>query len=113
MMDRKRNNSNIIEAVKRLQNDIDDIKLTQPVAGDGWLVYRKKYSFYMEPGNTYKLTYSIDKAISGHIVATLYPIIISNRSEPNTWYFETLGSAGDHEFIMFSTHDGELTMEQL
>ena len=132
-----REENNLDSELKSIFSDIEEIKTTQPLAGDGWIFYRITTGVYPDlyfPGTTvgtyrYKITFTPtpgsdpDKLSAARFryIWEAPPLTSMDQiramrvsGEDNAWYFVCVNPGGGPHYITFmvlSTQDGTLTKQ--
>lgn len=118
-------NNDKANRVKRLENDIRELKTNQTLGGDSWVVYRKEIQYTKTAGSKHKITFTPD--IAGDYVAVamwFWPGNPDRRGtdqdlapDPNingVWWDNTYAFGSISRGIMiWSTKKGTVKIEQV
>lgn len=110
-MDRK--TFDITKKLNRMKEEMDLLKTSQPLAGDGWRVYRRKATFSLVNGNDYRIDYVTDDEhidVSTTIVFYGGRQIFESFDNDGSWFFTHTSASGDFEIQVYSVRIGTITL---
>lgn len=113
MEDRK--NDDIITYITRIEEESTSYKSEQKIAGDGWIVYRKKYTTNLNANSLYKVTYNLpDQSLRSLTTVYAFTELVQEIDEPNTWYFKSgINPATDFVIYLYSVKNGTISVQQV
>lgn len=112
-MDRK--NFDITKKLKDMADQMEAMKSTQQLAGDGWVVYRRSDTFNFIENANYRVEYIPDD--DSEIVTTVVyyqgRTLIGSIDENNVWYLTHFFPTGDYGIQVYSVKIGTIVVTQV
>lgn len=116
-------NDSIPQRLSRVMKDLEQIKSTQPVGGDGWVVYRTKVYIPMTANRVYRIDYNAP----GNFVAQIWTIdsyggglygFWPDPDKHGRWYLNNKTFSGDTSttdrgIMIYSTKKATLTITEV